>query len=72
MLQKKILNIVGMHCTACAMDIDGQLEDTIGVKEARTHYAKQQTEVSFDDEKVSLEEIVKVVNGLNYQVELKQ
>lgn len=72
MIQKKTLNIIGMHCTACAMDIDGQLEDTEGVKEAKTHYAKQQTEISFEEDKISLDEIIKVINSLNYKVEVRQ
>ena len=37
------LKIVGMHCTSCAMNIDFELEDIKGVKEASTNYAKLQT-----------------------------
>lgn len=51
-----------MHCTACAMNIDFELEDTHGVKSAKTNYAKSLTEVEFDpdilDEK-KIEDIIK-------------
>lgn len=59
------LNIFGMHCTSCAMNIDGELEDTVGVKEAKTNYAKQQTEVTFDPEKVSVEKMVSIIRKLD-------
>ena len=39
---KKIkLQIQGMHCSSCAMNIDFDLEDLDGVKSAKTSYAKQ-------------------------------
>lgn len=60
---KKIkLKITGMHCTSCAMNIDGELEDTDGVKEAKTNYAKQQSEVTFDEKKVSVNQIISIVH----------
>jgi copper chaperone CopZ len=43
------------------MNIDGELEDTEGVTEAKTNYAKQQTEVTFDPEKISIDKIVAII-----------
>lgn len=64
-MQKVKLNIFGMHCTSCAMNIDGELEDTEGVKEAKTNYAKQQTEVTFDPEKISPDKIINIIKKLD-------
>lgn len=66
------LNIFGMHCTSCAMNIDGDLEDTEGVKEAKTNYAKQQTEVTFDPKKVSVEKMISIIRKIedNYDAEV--
>lgn len=64
-MQKVKLNIYGMHCTSCAMNIDGGLEDTEGVKESKTNYAKQQTDVTFDDKKVSVEKIISVIQKID-------
>ncbi len=50
-----------MHCTSCAMNIDGELEDTNGIKKSKTNYAKQQTEVTFDQDKVSVKNIISVI-----------
>jgi len=65
-MTKKKFKITGMHCTSCAMNIDGELEDTEGVKEAKTNYAKQQTEVEFDQEKIKEEKIIEIIKKLEY------
>lgn len=62
---KKKLNIFGMHCTSCAMNIDFELEDTEGVKEVKTSYAKQETEVAFDPDKVSIEKMITIIKNLD-------
>ncbi len=60
-------NINGMHCTSCAFNIDGGLEDTNGVKESSTSYAKQQTEVTFDPNKVPEEKLMTIIETLGYE-----
>jgi copper chaperone CopZ len=68
---KKIkLDIVGMHCSSCAMNIDFDLEDIEGIKSAKTSYAKQITEVEFDENKVSEKEIKKQIKKTGYSVKL--
>ncbi len=63
---KKKLKIVGMHCTACAMNIDFDLEDLEGVKKAQTNYAKQETEIEFDEEKVQLFKVLETIKKTGY------
>ncbi|OGH10817.1 MAG: hypothetical protein A3B38_03900 [Candidatus Levybacteria bacterium RIFCSPLOWO2_01_FULL_36_13] len=68
---KKIqLNIEGMHCSSCAMNIDFDLEDLNGVKTAKTSYAKQKCEVEFDENKVTIEEVLEQVNKTGYNAGL--
>ena len=55
-----------MHCTSCAMNIDGELEDTEGVVESKTNYAKQVTEVTFDADKLPPEKIIEVIKSVGY------
>ena len=55
-----------MHCSSCAMNIDFDLEDLEGVKSAKTSYAKQVTEVEFDDEKMSQIEITEQIKKTGY------
>jgi copper chaperone CopZ len=47
------------------MNIDGELEDTEGVKEAKTNYAKQVTEVTFDPEKVSIDKMISIIRNVD-------
>lgn len=65
-MEKKVtLKIEGMHCTSCAISIDGELEDA-GAKEANTNYAKQETEVVFDPQKLSEEKILEIIKKIGY------
>jgi Cu+-exporting ATPase len=64
------LKINGMHCTSCAFNIDGELEDTEGVKESNTNYAKQVTEVTFDSKIVGGDKIVAIIKNLGYSADV--
>jgi copper chaperone CopZ len=68
---KKILKIKGMHCTSCAMDIDFDLEDLDGVLEAKTSFAKQESEVEFDQDKLDIQTIVAAIGKTGYMAQIK-
>ncbi len=68
MIQSVVFKISGMHCSSCAINIDGALEDTDGVVEAKTSYAKGQVEVRFDGKKLTLEKIKEIISGTGYEV----
>ena len=67
---KKKLKISGMHCTSCCLSIDGDLEDTEGVKSAKTSYTKQECEVEFEEKIVTIERIIKTVDKAGYKAEV--
>lgn len=60
--------IDGMHCTSCSMNIDGELEDLDGVVNATTSYAKSESVVEFDPQKVSQKELEAVITKLGYTI----
>lgn len=63
---KKIkLKISGMHCTSCAMNIDGELEDA-GVKSANTSFAKQICEVQYDEKLFNESKIIEIIKKAGY------
>jgi len=68
--KKQLLKIIGMHCTSCSLLIDGDLEDSDGVVSAKTNYARQVSEVTFDDEKINLVQIMKIIQKAGYEAEL--
>lgn len=67
MIKTQIFKINDMHCTSCSMNIDGKLEDTDGVLESNTSYAKAMAEVRFDDGKISPEKIKEIVRSVGYE-----
>lgn len=69
---KKIrLKITGMHCVSCAFNIDGELEDSAGIKTAATNYITQETEVMFDHAKISPEKIITIIKELDQSYDAK-
>lgn len=75
-LQKKpqgqhiTLNIKGMHCTSCAMNIDGALEETKGVYKAVTSYAKGKVTVLYDEKVLSIKQLQDCIAQAGYDSEV--
>jgi len=63
---KKVFKVSGMHCTGCTLEIDDVLEETEGIEESNTHYAKAQTEVKFDSDKVNTDKIIELIKKVGY------
>ncbi|MBI4096499.1 MAG: heavy-metal-associated domain-containing protein [Candidatus Levybacteria bacterium] len=68
-MKKLKFKIEGMHCVSCAMSIDFDLED-LGVKNAKTSYAKQETEVEFDEERIKPQAIIDQIKKTGYKASL--
>lgn len=66
-MDEVILKIEGMHCTSCAFNIDGELEDTDGVCESLTNYAKSETKVFFEKNKISETVIIEIIEKVGYK-----
>jgi len=65
-MSKVSLKIEGMHCNSCAMSIDFDMEDLDGVKTVKTSYAKQLSEVEFDESKIEPQAIVEQIKKTGY------
>ena len=63
--------ISGMHCSSCAMNIDGALEDLPGVMSADTSYASATTTVRFDPTKSSQEQVLRTISEAGYHATVK-
>lgn len=68
-MKKVKLKVNGMHCSSCAMNIDFDLEDLEGVKSAKTSYAKQVTEIEFDEAKISEVDVREQIKKTGYSTE---
>jgi copper chaperone CopZ len=67
-LQTATFSISGMHCTSCSLNIDGTLEDIVGVKQANTSYAKARTTISYNPNVVKAAELQAAIEELGYRV----
>jgi copper chaperone CopZ len=67
---KKTFRVTDMHCTNCAMHIEGIEDDLPGIKQVMASYQKAQMVVEFDEKKVSDAEIIAAVKKMGYTAEL--
>ena len=54
------------------MNIDFDLEDLDGVTSVKTNYAKQESEVEFDEEKLTIKQLFEQVKKTGYSAEIKE
>lgn len=67
-MTKGQFKITGMHCTSCAMNIEGELEDLRGIIKATVNFPKQITQVEYDETLVTAQQIISTIEKLGYQV----
>lgn len=62
------LPIGGMTCINCQNKIERALRNTVGIIEVRVSYSKGFAKVTYDKERISLREIICVIESLDYRV----
>ncbi len=66
-MTKKKFKVEGMHCTSCALSIDEELEEVLGVRRSKTSYARQISEVEFDERQVNDTGILQAISKAGYK-----
>jgi copper chaperone CopZ len=66
-LVKKTFRVEGMHCSNCAMNIEGIEDDLPGIKQVAASYQKGRMLVEFDEAKVSEVQILAALEKRGYQ-----
>lgn len=62
------LYIGGMSCIHCQEKIETELAKTDGIAEAKVSYASGTAEITYDESKIALTEIEKVITDLDYRI----
>lgn len=62
-----VLQILGMHCTACATGIESGLKRLDGVIEVGVNFATKEAVVKYDEDRVTLDEIKATVKRGGYE-----
>lgn len=68
-LQKKTLPISGMHCASCVSAVEKSLDKLEGVKEASVNLATESATVSYDEDKVSDDDLRQAVEDAGYSLD---
>ncbi|KKT58210.1 MAG: hypothetical protein UX91_C0004G0077 [Candidatus Amesbacteria bacterium GW2011_GWB1_47_19] len=63
---KKTYKLSGLHCTSCAMLIEGELED-IGA-DAKCNWVKQNVEVDYDPKIISEDIVIQAIQKNGYKI----
>ena len=61
------LDISGMDCASCALNIENALNRIDGVSDANVNFAVEKATVNYEDEKTSITEIISKINKLGYK-----
>ncbi len=62
-----VLQILGMHCAACATGIESGLKRLDGIVDARVNFASKEALVKFDEDKVTLDKIKATIKRGGYE-----
>jgi copper chaperone CopZ len=60
------LSIGGMTCVNCQNKIEGKLRGTDGIASASVSYTSGTADISYDEDAITLPEIVSIIEGLDY------
>jgi Cu+-exporting ATPase len=67
-LQKKTLQVEGMHCASCVSAVEKSLKDTKGVEDATVNLATDSAFVTLDEQRGTDEDLKKAVENAGYSL----
>lgn len=65
---KKTIQMEELVCPMCAQKIETALRKVPGVTSAQVLYNASKAKVEFDETQTSLEELMRVITGLGYEI----
>ena len=67
-LDKKEINVVGMHCPSCAIAVELSVKDLDGVEDAKANLETNTAEVEFDPERISDVDLAGAVKEAGFEM----
>ena len=67
-MEKTVINISGMHCVSCALNIEKFLKEIDGVIGVNVNYASEKAYIEYDPQKLSQEDLEKAIERTGYKV----
>lgn len=65
-MKKTTLQIQGMHCASCAVNIESALNKTEGINKASVNYASEKAAIDYDSE-INLDKILTIIKKQGYE-----
>ena len=69
-IETKTLNIYGMTCSSCIRNVEQAVSGQEGVDVASVNYATEKLQVTYDTEKISIEDLIYAVKKKGYDASL--
>lgn len=67
-MERKVLLIEDMTCANCQNRIEQTLRNTEGISKVHILYSKGQVEIEFDNDILTVDRIIAVIQNLDYKV----
>jgi len=65
-MTRLVLSIPDMHCSSCAMKLEGIEDDLPGIIKIKASYHRQTLELEYDEAQVNEAQILQAVEHLGY------
>ena len=65
---KETYPVLGMTCASCVRKIETVLNKTDGVIEANVNFATEKVTIEYDNEKLDLDKIEKIIKSIGYEL----
>jgi len=65
---KETYPVLGMTCASCVGKIETVLNKTNGVTEATVNFATEKVTIEYDNDKLNLDEIKKIIKSIGYEL----
>jgi len=66
--EKATLDIAGMHCASCALNLEGSLKKVDGVSKAAVNFATEKAYIEYDPSRVAVSDLERAVTSAGYSV----
>ncbi|MGB8218376.1 MAG: heavy metal translocating P-type ATPase [Candidatus Methanoperedens sp.] len=60
------LKLGGMHCAACALNIETALKKTVGIISADVSFPLERARIAYDSERISVSDMIKTIESVGY------
>ncbi len=65
---KETYPVLGMSCASCVRKIETVLNETDGVIEANVNFASEKLTIEYDNDKLDLNKIEKIIKSIGYEL----